>query len=87
MPVPVIPGASLVPGIADLDNNIQQLQVRIAQLQKQRDSLAADQASIDAQRPAGIPPNWMAAYDGNGASIKITAWYDPNKYGTGFRLP
>lgn len=84
MPVPITPGVNVIPALSDLDDDIAQLKVRLQIAQKKRDDLAADQDAINNLRPPGIPANWCAAYDGSGPSLRVTAWYDPSKYGRTF---
>lgn len=74
-----------MPALSDLDNDILQTQTRLNALMRKKAQYDADMALINAQRPPGIPLNWVAEHDGTGANIRITAWYDPAKFGSGFR--
>lgn len=73
-----------MPALTDLDNDILQTQTRLNALLKKKAQRDADVALVEAQRPPGIPLTWVAAYDGTGTGLRITAWYDPAKYGGGF---
>lgn len=35
-----------------------------------------------AKRPADLPPTWLPIYTERGGTATVTAWYDPDKWGS-----
>lgn len=70
-----------MPTIANLNDEISQLETRVLRLKQQRTQLQADVDAANAQRPIGIPPEWKPKFDGSGVNLRVYAWLDPNKLG------
>jgi hypothetical protein len=74
------------PQVAAIDKQIADLQARITTLDAQKNELLRSSAVLDTMRPAGVLPTWLPIYEqigGNPSNYRVTAWYDPQKWGTG----
>lgn len=71
--------------LVQLDNDIQTLREQLLRLETERKNLEAALTAANTQRPAGIPPSWKPYYEGLPPSVRVYAWYDPNKFGERFR--
>lgn len=71
-----------------INSEIASLELKLSKANARKLEIEAVIAAIDADRPAGIPNNWVAAYTTNGNSNNVTVhgWYDPNKIGPDFIL-
>jgi hypothetical protein len=72
--------------LSDIEQEIALHQTALARLQNEKALKTAIYNDAISQRPAGIPSNWLPAYDERIDRAVVTAWFDPNKYGSVFSI-
>jgi hypothetical protein len=70
--------------IEEIDNEISIYQTAIQRLSAEKATKLTLRQDALRQRPTGIPMTWLPVYDDRGGTASVTAWFDPDKYGTNF---
>jgi hypothetical protein len=70
--------------LADLEQEIALHQNVLIRLNNEKIRKTAIYNDALSQRPNGIPISWLPAYDEISNTARVTAWFDPNKYGSAF---
>ena len=68
--------------IADLDEEISRLQASLNNAMQEKNLRMSLYTDALSQRPAGIPTTWLPVYDEKDSKAVVTAWFNPDKYGT-----
>ena len=72
--------------IEDIDAEISRHQLILERLNTEKNLQLSLLADAKRQRPSGIPISWLPTYDERNGNAIVTAWFDPNKYGSNFIL-